>query len=102
MLFESYRGTSRFINSTWCTESLHQQFIFRIYRVYRVLRFIYSDGGLHRAYRVLRFTYSDGRLYTRGALPINLYRTCRFSGYHFSAKIPERGIKIDQKFRNRL
>ena len=33
---------------------------------------------------------------------INLYGTCRFSGYHFSAKSPERGMKIDQKFRNGL
>ena len=33
---------------------------------------------------------------------ISLYGTCRFSGYHFSAKIPERGLKIDQKFRNGL
>ena len=37
-----------------------------------------------------------------GHFRINLYGTCRFSGYHFSAKIPERGMKIDQKFRNGL
>ena len=28
MLFESYGGTSKFINFTWYTESLYQQFIF--------------------------------------------------------------------------
>ena len=28
MLFESYGGTSKFINSAWYTESLYQQFIF--------------------------------------------------------------------------
>ena len=28
-----------------------------------MLRFMYSDGGLHRDYRVLRFMYSDGELY---------------------------------------
>ena len=37
-----------------------------------------------------------------GHFHINLYWTCRLSGYHFSAQIPERGMKIDQKFRNRL
>ena len=29
---------------------------------------------------------------------MKLYGTCRFSEYHFSAYIPETGIKIDQKF----
>ena len=28
MLFESYGGTSKFVNSAWYTESLYQQFIF--------------------------------------------------------------------------
>ena len=28
MLFEIYRGASKFINSGWYTESLYQQFIF--------------------------------------------------------------------------
>ena len=28
MLFESYRGTSEFINSSWYTASLYQLFIF--------------------------------------------------------------------------
>ena len=37
-----------------------------------------------------------------GHFHINLYGTCRFSGYHFSALIPEPGMRIDQKFRNRL
>ena len=27
----SYRGTTKFINSAWHTESLRQQFIFRIF-----------------------------------------------------------------------
>ena len=31
MLFESYRGTSKFINSVWYAESLCQQFIFQIF-----------------------------------------------------------------------
>ena len=33
-----------------------------------------------------------------GHFYINLYGMCRFSGYHFSALIPERAMKIDQKF----
>ena len=35
---------------------------------------------------------------------INLYGMLRFSGYHFSAYVPdhELSIKIDQKFVNRL
>ena len=37
-----------------------------------------------------------------GHFHINLYETCRFSGYHFSAQIPEQDMKIDQKFQNRL
>ena len=28
MLFQSYRGTSKFINTIWYTESLYQWFIF--------------------------------------------------------------------------
>ena len=32
-----------------------------------------------------------------GDFHINLHGMCHFSGYHFSAKIPEQGIKIDQK-----
>ena len=33
---------------------------------------------------------------------MNLNGTCRFSGDHFSAYIPEYGLKIDQKFLTRL
>ena len=36
-----------------------------------------------------------------GHFHINIHGTCRFSGYQFSAKIPEPVRKIDQKFRNR-
>ena len=38
----------------------------------------------------------------QGALPFKPIRDVPFSGYHFSAWIPERGMKIDQKFRNGL
>ena len=37
-----------------------------------------------------------------GGLAYEAYGTCRFSGYHFSAQIPEQSIKIDQKILNGL
>ena len=35
-----------------------------------------------------------------GHFHMHLYGTCRFSGSHFSAKIPEQGIKIDYSLKN--
>ena len=46
------------------------------------------------AFTVLTSFCLDNKNNTRGGhFHINLYGTCRSSGYHFSAEIPEPGIK---------
>ena len=48
------------------------------------------------------FQYSVRQTPGGGHFHIYLYIRAFFPGYHFSAQIPEQGVKIDQKFLNRL